>query len=265
MTASLGQDQVHVWYCQTDDPPWSDVQSRYLALLSADERDRYHRFMFDKDRRQFLLARALVRTVLSRYAPIAPQDWEFEYSAKGKPSVASRLGLPHLQFNHSHADALVACAVTHAHQVGVDVESIRRDVDLKIARHCLSPGELESFHEVGPTEQPMFLLRRWTLKEAYSKARGMGLSLGFTNCSFSFDDSDRPLLTCHGTPQEDPRQWQFHQSLIDEKHYLAVAVACPVPQPCQFMVCRSLPMLSPADGASDDACAPAPPSSRRRS
>ncbi len=189
--------------------------------------------------------------MLSRYAPVAPQDWEFEYSAKGKPSVASRLGLPHLQFNHSHADALVACAVTHSHPVGVDVESVKRDVDLKIARHCLSPGELQWFQEVGPTEQPAFLLRRWTLKEAYSKARGMGLSLGFTNCSFAFDDADRPLLTCHGTPQEDPRQWQFQQSLIDGRHYLAVAVARPVTDPCQFMVRRSLPLLSPADDLSD--------------
>jgi 4'-phosphopantetheinyl transferase len=220
-------------------------------MLGADERDRYHRFMFDKDRRQFLLARALVRTMLSRYAPVAPQDWEFEYSAKGKPSVASRWGLSHLQFNHSHADALVACAVTHAHPVGVDVESLKRDVDLKIARHCLSPGELQWFHEVGPAAQPAFLLRRWTLKEAYSKARGIGLSLGFTHCSFSFDDSDRPLLTCHGTPPEDSRQWQFHQTLIDGEHYLAVAVARPVTDPCQFMVRRSLPLLSPADDLSD--------------
>ncbi|MHB8956517.1 MAG: 4'-phosphopantetheinyl transferase family protein [Pirellulaceae bacterium] len=245
MTALLARDQVHVWYCLTDDPPWADVQSHYLSLLSVDERERYYRFMFDEDRRQFLLARTLVRTMLSRYAVVGPRDWEFEYSAKGKPSVASRLCLSHLQFSHSHADALVACAIAHTYCVGVDVESAEREVDLKIARHCLSPSERQLFAHANPTEQQRQLLRSWTLKEAYSKARGLGLSLGFADYSFSFppDDSQGPRLACHGVSHEDPRQWQFHQSLIDGKYYLAVAVARPVSRPCQFIVRRTLPLL----------------------
>ena len=44
----------------------------YRALLSADEHERMARFVFDRDRRAFLLTRALVRTMLSRYAAVAP-------------------------------------------------------------------------------------------------------------------------------------------------------------------------------------------------
>jgi 4'-phosphopantetheinyl transferase len=191
----------------------------------------------------------LVRSVLSHYAPIAPQDWEFEYTAKGKPFVASRLGLSYLQFSHSHANEVVACVVTPMHPVGVDVESADRDVDVKIARHCLSSAELRLFTDMDLAEQQTLLMRHWTLKEAYSKARGLGMSLGFTEYSFSFDDSGRPLLACHGSSHDDPGQWQFHQSLIDGKHYLAVAVQCAARQPCQFIVHRSLPRLSPAADA----------------
>ncbi|MHB8974528.1 MAG: 4'-phosphopantetheinyl transferase family protein [Pirellulaceae bacterium] len=248
MTTSLGQEQVHVGYCLTDDPPWADVQPHYLSLLSTDECERYHRFMFDKDRRQFLLARALVRTMLSRYAPVAPRDWAFQYSAKGKPSVASQLGLSHLQFSHSHAQEVVACAITHSYPVGVDVESAGRDVNLKIARHCLAPAELQLFTGTDRTAQQTLLMRHWTLKEAYSKARGLGLSLGFTEYSFSFDDSGRPLLACHGASHDDPQQWQFYQTLIDGKYYLAVAVQCAAQRPCQFIVRRVLPELPPAAG-----------------
>ena len=163
--------EVHVWYCLTAEPPWPTLEPRYLAVLSQEEQARYRRFMFDKDRRQFLLARVLVRTVLSRYAPRAPAEWEFEYSPHGKPRIAARFGLTDLQFNHSHADELVACAVTHHHAVGVDVESAERAVDLKIARYCLSPRELREFEQLKPAEQRPRLMRQWTLKEAYAKVQ----------------------------------------------------------------------------------------------
>jgi 4'-phosphopantetheinyl transferase len=243
MTAVLSPDEVHVWYCLADDPPWADAQQSYLSLLSADERSRYDRFMFDKDRRQFLLARALVRTVLSCYASPAPSDWEFATTPKGKPYVASHFGLAHLQFNHSHADALVACAVTSTRAVGVDVESLDREVDFGIVRYCLSPLELQQFHHADPREKQSFLMRQWTLKEAYSKARGLGLSLHFVDISFSFDAQGGPILAGHAAAEHDPQQWQFHQRLIDGRHYLAVAVQCPADTPCRFIVRRSTPML----------------------
>jgi 4'-phosphopantetheinyl transferase len=243
MTAALSPDQVQVWYCLADDPPWDLVQQSYLSLLSADEQNRYHRFMFDKDRRQFLLARTLVRTMLSCFAPPTPREWEFATGPQGKPYVAPRFGLAQLQFNHSHADALVACAVTSTHAVGVDVESLDREVDLAIARHCLAPIELQQFHNTDPQHQQQFLMRRWTMKEAYSKARGLGLSLHFVNVAFAFDPQGRPALVEDATAQGDPQQWQFHQQLIEGRHYLAVAVQRPADRPCQFIIRHSTPLL----------------------
>jgi len=243
MTAVLTADEVHIWYCLADDPPWDTVHPLYLALLSADERTRYDRFLFDRARRQFLLARALVRTVLSQYAVPSAHDWEFATTEHGKPYVAPRLGLAHLQFNHSHADALVACAVTHSQAVGVDVESLARAVDRRIARHCLSPTELSLFHDTDPPHQQQFLLRRWTVKEAYAKARGLGLSLRFSALSFSFEPDGRPVLVQDATASDAPRQWQFHQQILDDRHYLAVAVQRQADWPCRFVVRRSLPLL----------------------
>lgn len=241
MSIVLSPDEVHVWYSLLDDPPWTDVQQSCVSLLSADEHARYDRFMFDKDRRQYLLARALVRTVLSCYAPPAPRDWEFATTPTGKPYVAAHFGLSHLQFNHSHADSLVACAVTQAHAVGVDVESLDRHVHLGIARHCLSESELQQFEHADPQDRQAFLLRQWTLKEAYSKALGLGLSLQFVDVSFAADAQGRPVLADHAA-MDDPQHWQFRQWLIEGRHYLAVAVQRPAIEPCRFVVRRSLPL-----------------------
>lgn len=249
MPIAASANAVHVWYCLLDDPPWADVQQAYLSLLSADERDRYHRFMFDKVRRQFLLARALVRTVLSSYAPTAPHEWQFATTSHGKPYVAAGAGAMPLQFNHSHADAIVACAVTRSRRVGIDVESLDRQVNLGIARHCLAPVELQQFERTDPRDQQSFLLRAWTLKEAYAKAVGLGLALRLTSVAFEFDEQGRPaIIDCGGgAVTTDARQWQFRQWLLDERHYLAVAVECPVDEPCQFIVRHSTPLRPEID------------------
>jgi 4'-phosphopantetheinyl transferase len=250
MSIAASATEVHVWYCLADDPPWADVQPAYLALLSADERDRYHRFMFAKDRRQFLLARALVRTVLSSYAPTAPHAWQFATAPHGKPYVAASHGAPALQFNHSHADAIVACAVTHSRRVGIDVESLDRRVNVGIARHCLAPAELLQFARLDPRDQQSFLLRAWTLKEAYAKAVGLGLALPLTAVAFEFAEQGRTTIVDGGggTVAIDAQQWQFRQWLLDERHYLAVAVECPVDQPCQFILRHSTPLLPESTG-----------------
>jgi len=236
MTIALPPDEAHIWYALAEDPPWHEVEPAYLALLSDDERARYHRFMFDKDRRQFLLARALVRTTLSRYASTAPDAWVFDTTPHGKPFIKDLPGVSDLQFNHSHADALVACAITRRHQLGVDVESITRNVNLAVARHCLSPRELTEFQDMAPEDRPTYLLRQWTLKEAYSKALGLGLSLRFEDVSFAIDSAGNPQLIDHVSSATDARQWQFRQWLLDGQHFLAVAVECRSEEPRRFLL-----------------------------
>ena len=224
---------MHVWYCLADDPPWDDVQQSYLSLLSADERSRYDRFMFDKDRRQFLLARSArphcafllcaARSQATGSSPLQPP--------------ASRMWPP--------ASACHTCNSTtrtptrwwpapslSTHAVGVDVESLDRQVHLGIARHCLSADRTAAVrtHRC-PSTNWRSCCGSGHLKEAYSKALGLGLSLHFVNISFAFDAARRPPWLRTTRPSDDPHQWQFHQQLIDGRHYLAVAVQCPVRSP----------------------------------
>jgi 4'-phosphopantetheinyl transferase len=163
---------VRLW---TVDLRASAVELRQTAeLLSEDERVRAAAFRFDVHRRRFTVARAALRAVLSDVVGTAPRHLRFRYGAHGKPALAADPPAP--QFNLSHCDDLAVIAVGDAAAVGVDVESIRPVLELdSIVRQYFSPAEqaaiLAEAHET-----PRAFFRHWTLKEAWLKSDGTGLS-----------------------------------------------------------------------------------------
>src|SRR5690606_23274190 len=100
------------------------------------------RFVFARDRRQYTLARALLRTTLSKYHPqVRPEQWLFEFNAQGKPRVANVMK-PAIHFNLSHTQDLIALAVRSDNEVGIDVESLNRDNNLQaLSAHCFTEKE----------------------------------------------------------------------------------------------------------------------------
>src|SRR5205807_3952580 len=134
--------------------------------------------------------------VLSRYADVSPGGWRFVRSALGKPEVRlPPLTLPSpprggegkggwgsrsLCFNLTHTRGLAACAVTWDREVGVDAEDWQRqgrELSEGLIRYCLSPEERACLKGLPPAERKRGFFDYWTLKEAYIKARGLGLSL----------------------------------------------------------------------------------------
>src|SRR5205823_6502928 len=99
-----------------------------------------------EDRRDYIAAHALTRAALSRHRAVSPSDWRFEANSNGKPSVvASQSGAPPLTFSLSHTRGLVACAVTHAAHIGIDVERFDRVVAARaIAESAFSPAEIQT-------------------------------------------------------------------------------------------------------------------------
>jgi 4'-phosphopantetheinyl transferase len=111
--------------------------------------------VFGRDRRRFLLTRALVRTMLSRYAAVAPAEWAFITNVHGRPEILDRpRGVPDLRFNLSHTDGLIACAVTIGREVGIDVEHIQRHLTHDIAGRFFAPREVNDLKALPETEQP---------------------------------------------------------------------------------------------------------------
>lgn len=208
--------ETHVWVAELAALTADEIRL-CDAVLSAEERARMHRFHFERDREIYRAAHGLARLTLSRYAPsVAPQDWTFADNAYGKPEVAIPLA-PRLRFNISHTHGLVACIVAEELDCGVDVERTWRDKDLlNVARRVLTRNELSALAALHGEEQALLFCRYWTLKEAYAKARGLGMSIDFDRLAVELEP---PRLLSSAADE-----WHFEQWRATPEHMVAVAV-----------------------------------------
>ena len=221
----LPLNAVHVDLLATDSAEAWQHRDAYLALMSADEHERMARLVFDRDRRRFLLTRALVRTMLSRYAPVKPAEWQFIENVHGRPEILDPPArVPDLRFNISHTDGLIACAVTIGREVGVDVEHIGRRLTHDVAGRFFAPREVEDLKKLPDDEQQRIFFDYWTLKEAYIKARGFGLALPLADFAFTLAPPAAPRITFEPTLDDDAETWQFTQDWPTPHHRLGLAV-----------------------------------------
>lgn len=170
---SLKDGDVHVW-CADLRERWPE--SVLYELLSEEERTRASRFAFEEDRRRYVHAHGLLRILLGRYLGRPPESIQFMIGRHGKPCLRSENETMH--FNLSHARALVLCAFARDREVGVDVEWRDRELSWHdVAAYTCSKREQAILSSlVGPAQVDTFY-SWWTLKEAYVKAVGLGLSL----------------------------------------------------------------------------------------
>jgi 4'-phosphopantetheinyl transferase len=200
---------------------WSGI----AAQLSDDERTKAQRFVSDADRQAYLAAHCLKRRMLSRADPaIAPSDWRFEQGPHGKPELRGRADL---HFNLSHCQGLVACAVRREGPIGIDVEFLGRPAPLEVAARFFSRGEAGWLGKLPEQAQHEPFFRIWTLKEAYIKAVGLGLSQSLGDFSVSVERLD--LEFAHAG-MGDASGWRFHQATIGASHILAAAWEGDVPK-----------------------------------
>jgi len=173
---ALAGDEVHVWRVPLDWP--QDYVTHFRDLLTPDELSRAERYYHEEDRRRFLIARGMLRTILGRYLRLDPDQLRFTYGNRGKPALTSVFARETLSFNLSHALGLLLVAVTRNRRVGVDVEEIRLLPDLEqLAERFFAVPEKQALQALPPDERREAFFKLWTCKEAFAKARGDGLWL----------------------------------------------------------------------------------------
>ena len=204
----MDKEPLYLWCAHPEDTLTEAVTQACAPLLSEDERALWQTFRFDRHRREYLTTRALVRTALSHYHPLAPEAWRFQTNAYGKPTVDPDCGL---RFNLSNSPDLVVCLIAQGAEVGVDAEPFERAGKVaELAPEVLSPLELAQLEALRGSEKLDRALSLWTLKEAYIKATGVGLSLPLNKISFLFGGVEGIRLEldpCLGS--EPGRPWRF--------------------------------------------------------
>jgi 4'-phosphopantetheinyl transferase len=238
----MDEGEVDLWYVFSDQGIDAELLSAYREMLSDEEQEQAARFAVEEPRRQFLVGRALVRAVLSHYTGDDPRTWVFERNAYGKPSVAGP-ARPPLEFNLSHTRGLIACGVTPGRELGVDVEALDRGLDhLPLARRYFAPIEVEALEGVSPEKQRAAFFQLWTLKEAFVKARGRGLTIPLDEFAFVVSADRPPQLLLNAPDQADAGQWQFAQLGFGSRFQMAVAVRQPTEQRLSLRVRETVPL-----------------------
>ena len=217
----LIEGEVHVWRAWLD-LPQSDIQA-LEQTLSDDERVRAQRFRFVKDRTHFIAARGLLRAILGRYLLREPQTLSFSYNAYGKPALAE---MPEsLSFNVTHAQGMALYAVTRNHAIGVDLEYIQRQIEWEeVAERFFSPYEVSMLRAVPPHTRHIAFFNCWTRKEAYIKARGMGLSLALDQFDVSLIPGEPAALLNIREEGQDISNWSLYDLYPGNDYIAALAV-----------------------------------------
>lgn len=219
-----GPREIHLWLAfdrEIDDP---HALARYAELLTPEEAARRGKLLFEHDRHQFLIARALQRLVLSKYVDaVAPRDWAFTTGERGKPALAAALAVHGLHFNLAHTPGLVAFAVSRLPGIGIDAENSRaRIAPLHLANRYFTGAEVRALDALPGDERPARFFALWTLKESWLKATGEGLAAGLGNASFDLDDAHR--VRGVGFLKDDAARWRFWQFAPSPGHVVALAL-----------------------------------------
>lgn len=221
---------VRLWTCSEDDLPPGMSATLASQWLDEHERAAAARFVFDRDRRQYSIAHALLRRVLSLETGVPEAGLELRRTARGRPFVCEPAGgWPRgsggIDFSLSHCRGANAVAVARHRRVGVDVERYdRKEPDPDRIADAFSAEERAWLGTVMcRAERARATLRLWTLKEAYAKARGLGLALPFDTFTFRLAP-ERGVLGF--VPPDDDRDgsWGFAEFVLGRGVLLALAV-----------------------------------------
>lgn len=245
---------VTLWYTPFEAVAESGLIDRYRGLLDPGERAREGRFHRQCDRERHVIAHVLQRTVLTREAggAVAPEDWRFATGRFGKPSLRGP-SAPALSFNLTHADGFAAVAVTRGAAVGIDAERIGGNAAAGGAAAGLFAGhEAAAVDASPPGERAARFLEYWTLKEAWVKAVGGGISFPMDRPAFRFPTEGAIALCAGAEPLAQPSRWKFWQMRIDGDVVVAVCAGRTGGEPLRLKLRKLIPLAA----ESEVACVP---------
>lgn len=200
----------------------------YLECLSPDEKDKAARFHFPADRRRFAVARGTLRHLIARQLDQQPQEVTFCYGTYGKPAIdLSRRPLPKalteseccFHFNLSHSGEIALCALGYERAVGIDIEKVRpiERLDGMMKRTLLAKEQHQVELQAAPSHA---FLQRWTCKEAYLKAIGLGLTQSMQTVEVQIDP---PKLL--QVPEDCADGWYLHLMDLPTGYVGALVIA----------------------------------------
>lgn len=193
--------------------------SNLSNALSPEELTRAQTFKHKQH--EFVATRALVRKVLAHYTSMPTSSLEFARREQGKPYLTNS-PFP-IYFNLSHSGNFAVLAVSTAGEIGIDIETIRPRNFLAIAERYYHADEFKQLLATPEAEREPLFFKLWTLKEAFFKATGGGISSGLDKAVFSFRNTMINATFCESLHLPN-NNWQFQQEFITPTTLIALAL-----------------------------------------
>lgn len=223
----LRSEQVLLLLARPTELLAENQRARLAELLSKSDRDHVARFRAERDRDIAMASRALQRLALSAATDdeVAPRAWQFVAGANDRPVL---FGPPQrwstLRFSVANTIGLVGCLVAADREVGLDLELLREQLPAELLPHCLSEREHAALLTLGERDQVDRFMQLWTAKEAYLKARGLGVGEPLAQVEILFDGDSNPTLALGGALGDTADRWQLEISRPTVEHVAAICV-----------------------------------------
>jgi len=219
----LPRGELHIWRISLE------INSSYLAgyqsSLAKDELYRASKFRYANDRLHFIAARGILRGLLANYLCIDPKDITFRYGPHGKPDLVNDRSL---KFNLTHAAGMALVALTKKHNIGVDLERIKVNVEFEeIAKQFFATGEVKNLLALPIDQRPQGFFNCWTRKEAFIKAKGNGLSFPLDQFEVALKPNEPAELLATKWDAKEASKWSLFELDPGEGFVGAVAIDGP--------------------------------------
>ncbi len=207
--SALAAREVHVWRASLDLP--APRLQTLKQTLAREERARAERFRFDSHRARFIASRGILRDILGRYLGSEPRSLRFAYNGYEKPFLVDETEDGPIFFNVTHSQDMALYAFTRLGDIGIDVEQMTTEAkDYEdIAAAFFSVAEVEQLRAVPEAARQEAFLNGWTRKEAYIKARGMGLSLALDQFDVALTPGVPAALLATREADQGPSWWSL--------------------------------------------------------
>ena len=167
-----------------------------------------------------MAGRGLLRSLLQHYTGQPAASWEFQLGPYGRPEADP--SAPRFNLSHTRGTTIIAFTAPGV-ELGADVEARSRSDHWRLAERFFADDEAQEVRRARVDDKGELFLRFWTLKEAYVKAIGQGISIGLGSFAFTLSDQSPPQVRIDDGSSAG---WHFYE-LPWPVERAAVAVRCP--------------------------------------
>lgn len=154
-----------------------ELDSHFLALLSYlsyEEKIRMSKLLHKSLKKRYAISHGFLRLLLGKYLSLFPSNVEYNYNEFKKPFCRQD---PNLYFNMSHSNNYIFYVFSYNCKSGIDIECIKNISKIESLFSLIaSPQEALVFEKQNEIDKTYFFYKTWTIKEAFLKALGIGLT-----------------------------------------------------------------------------------------